>query len=276
MLVASLASGSAGNALLVRAGNEAVLIDAGLSLRAIERLLAWCGVAPAQVRAVLLTHEHTDHALSAVAFARRYRAPLVMNAATLAALGEEVSSVPHEVLPVAEQGALGAFTVQSFRVAHDAADPVGYRITANGVTLAVAVDLGSWDATTVAALSHADLIVVEANHDRAQLAASPYPLAVRQRISGPLGHLDNIQCGQLLAQVARHGAGNEVWLAHLSCHANTPQTALAEVQRELRRSGVNTSLRLRPLPRRARPESGGAPVWQPDTQWIQSRLFDEC
>lgn len=273
MLVASLASGSAGNALLVQAGDEALLIDAGISLRSLERLLAYHGVAPAQVRAVLLTHEHDDHALSAVAFARRYRVPLVANELTLAALGEAATTAPVELLPVGECGALGRFSVESFRVAHDAADPVGYRVQTAGVTVALAVDLGSWDATTVAALSAADLIVIEANHDPALLPAAPYPAAVRRRISGPRGHLDNTQCGQLLAQIIANGAYSDVWLAHLSRHANTPQTALAGVGQVLRQAGAQRLPRLQALPARAHPAPGGVPIWQAGERWRQPHLF---
>lgn len=272
MLVASLASGSAGNALLVQAGDEALLIDAGISLRSLERLLAERGVAPAQVRAVLLTHEHDDHTLSALAFARRYGVPVVTNAPTLAALGE-TATAPVAALPVGERGAIGAFSVESFRVPHDAADPVGYRVQAAGVTVAVAVDLGSWDATIVAALSAADLIVIEANHDRELLPSAPYPPAVRRRISGPRGHLDNTQCGQLLAQIVANGAPSAVWLAHLSRHANTPPVAVAGVGRVLRQAGVQRIPHLYPLPARAQPIAGGIPIWRASERWQQPHLF---
>jgi len=267
VFVVALASGSAGNAILARAGDEALLIDAGISLRAIEQLLAWHGTAPTQIKAVLLTHEHDDHALSAAAFARRYCVPLVANALTLAALGETVAAAPTAILPVGERGAIGTFTVESFPVAHDAADPVGYRIQAAGVTVAVAVDLGSWDEATVNALTAADLIILEANHDRALLSAAPYPLSVRQRISSPRGHLDNTQCGQLLAQVMTRRGSSDVWLAHLSRHANTPQVAVESVSRALRQAGLRHLPSLRALPARARPGSGGMPCWQAREWW---------
>ncbi|MFN3372493.1 MAG: MBL fold metallo-hydrolase [Chloroflexus sp.] len=273
VFVASLASGSAGNALLVQAGDEALLIDAGISLRSLERLLAERSVVPTQVRAVLLTHEHDDHALSAVAFARRYGIPVVANEPTLAALGEMATAAPSAALPVGERGAIGAFSVESFRVPHDAADPVGYRVQVAGVTVAIAVDLGSWDATTVAALSAVDLIVLEANHDRELLPSAPYPPAVRRRISGPRGHLDNTQCGQLLAHVVATGAPSDIWLAHLSRHANTPQAAVAGVGRALRQSGVQRIPRLHPLPARAQPIPGGIPIWRAGERWQQPHLF---
>lgn len=273
MLVASFASGSTGNALLVRAGDQALLIDAGVPIRTLTNLLHACDTTPQQVQAVLLTHEHADHAQYALAFARRYNVPLVAPAATLTALGESPDPVALDPLPVGEYGAIGVFNVQSFRVAHDAADPVGYRIQVAGVSVAIAVDLGSWNAETVTALAKADLIVVEANHARELLPLSPYPVVVRQRISSPLGHLDNTQCGQLLAQVATHGGIGDVWLAHISRRANTPQTALNDVSQTLRQAGIQRLPRMQVLPPHARPVPGGIICWQPQERWQQPGLF---
>jgi phosphoribosyl 1,2-cyclic phosphodiesterase len=271
LIVTSLASGSSGNALLAQCGAEALLIDSGIALRSLERLLAYRGIAMAQIRALLLTHEHGDHALSAAALARRYGVPVVCNAATRAALDAELSHVPVKELPVGERAGIGPFDVTSFRLRHDAADPVGFRIQAAGATAAVAVDLGSWDAGTVAALRDADLVVLEANHDRELLRAAPYPWAIQQRIYGPLGHLDNVQAGELLA----HALANrpcDVWLAHLSAQANSPQIAVRGVQRVLDLAGV-TGAHLRALPRRSVNAPGGAPTWHSASRFMQGRLF---
>jgi len=269
--VTSLASGSSGNALIVERAGAALLIDCGIALRTMEKLLRYRGLAPESIGAVLLTHEHGDHALSAAALARRYGVPVVCNAATRDALGAELDGVAVELLPVGEQACVGPFDVRSFRLRHDAADPVGYRVSADSACMALAVDLGSWDDATAAALSGADLLVVEANHDRELLKASPYPWATRQRIFGPLGHLDNMQCGELLAR-AGVGPGREVWLAHLSQQTNSPTMAAAGVRRVLElanRRGVS----LRALPRRSVNGPGGAPTWHSDTRMLQQTLF---
>jgi phosphoribosyl 1,2-cyclic phosphodiesterase len=271
LTVTSLASGSSANALLVRCNDAAILVDCGLSLRALEGLLRYQGLAPAQLRALLLTHEHGDHALSAAALARRYGVPVLCNAATRAALGAELDGLPVELLPVGELAALGPFELCSFRVAHDAADPVGYRISAAGATLALAIDLGSWTQTTVAALRGADLIVLEANHDRERLRAAPYPQAIQQRICSRLGHLDNLQAGELLAQACT--APCDVWLAHLSEQCNTPRIATAGVRRVLELAGL-TGFRLSALPRRAARGPAGTPTWRSDERlFVQQRLF---
>lgn len=269
--VASLGSGSCGNALLVWDGVAALLVDCGLSLRAVERCLAYLGCAPERLSGVLLTHEHGDHTLGALPLARRYKLPLICNGPTRAALGEAANGVYFEELS-AGRAAIGPFEVSSFALPHDAAAPVGYRIATHEAALAVAVDLGSWNEVVVAGLADADLLVVEANHDREMLMAAPYPWPVQQRIFGPLGHLDNMQAGELLARVASDGRTRTVWLAHLSEHANSPQRAVAGVQRVLTLSGTR-GLRLTALPRRARLAPGGMPIWTAEALMRQQPLF---
>jgi phosphoribosyl 1,2-cyclic phosphodiesterase len=269
--VTSLASGSSGNALIIQRGGEALLIDCGIALRTMEKLLRYRGVAPESIRALLLTHEHGDHALSAAALARRYGVPVVCNAATRDALGSDLDGADVELLPVGEAACVGPFDVRSFRLRHDAADPVGYRVAADGAALALAVDLGSWDESTAVALAGADLLVVEANHDRELLLAAPYPQSIRQRIFGPMGHLDNMQCGELLAR-AGVGAGCEVWLAHLSEQSNTPRVATAGVRRVLELAN-RREVALRALPRRSVNAPGGAPAWHSDTRLLQQTMF---
>lgn len=271
LTVTSLASGSSGNALLAQADGQSILIDCGIALRTMEKLLTYRGLEPSSLRALLLTHEHGDHAYSAAALARRYKLPVICNAETRAALGAELDGVPVEILPVGERASLGPFDIASFRLNHDAADPVGYRVSADGATLAVAVDLGSWTDETAAALGGADLIVVEANHDRELLLASPYPWSIRQRIFGPLGHLDNLQCGELLARACR-GRPCDVWLAHLSEQTNTPRVAVSGVRRVLELAGVR-GVELSTLPRRSANAPHGAPSWRSDARMLQRELF---
>ena len=272
VLVTSLASGSSGNALLLRSGHKAILIDCGLSMRAIEKQLSWLGLQVTDLCALLLTHEHHDHAMSAGRLARRYQLPLVCNQETAAALGDDLKDAPVEFLFVNQAAQIGPFVVRSFPIPHDAAAPVGYRIAVEDVTIGLAIDLGSWTEEVVANLRLADLLIVEANHDRELLPMAPYPWPIRQRIGGPLGHLDNVQTGELLSQVAADGRQREVWLAHLSEQANTKQRALRGVERVLKLAGV-TKLRLTALPRLSGHVGRGAVVWSSDNLLQQCELF---
>ena len=269
--VTSLASGSSGNALLVRCGDAALLVDCGIPLRTLESLLRYQGAEPCQIKALVLTHEHGDHAFSAAALARRHKVPVLLNAATRAAMGAELDGLPVELLPVGELAAVGPFELRSFRVSHDAADPVGLRVCAAGATVAVAVDLGSWSDETVENLCGADLIVVEANHDRELLRGSPYSWPIQQRIFGPRGHLDNVQCGELIAR-ACGVAACDVWLAHLSQQTNSPKGAAAGVRRVLSLAGVK-GVRLGVLPRRSAKGPTGAPTWRSEDRMLVQQSF---
>ncbi|NJM07132.1 MBL fold metallo-hydrolase, partial [Candidatus Gracilibacteria bacterium] len=271
--VISLASGSKGNALLVSCAKATILVDCGLSLRAIERQLAYHGVAPESLCALLLTHEHGDHTLSAGALARRYKLPVVCNAETAGALGDELNGLAVELLPPGQAGALGPFTMTSFLVPHDAAAPVGYRIAVDGMQLGLAIDLGSWTEAVAAELRGCDLLIIEANHDREQLQAAPYPFSIRQRIFGPLGHLDNIDAGALIAAVCTTTLPRDIWLAHLSEQANSAQKAVVGVGRVLKMAGIQGP-RLRALPRVSVCAPQGAPIWESERMLTQRELFE--
>jgi phosphoribosyl 1,2-cyclic phosphodiesterase len=239
LTVTALASGSSGNALLVQAGESALLVDCGLAARTVERHLRTRGVDPAQLAAVLLTHEHGDHSQGAPALCRKHGLPLVANGPTLAALAAELADVRTQALGDNNRAELGGLVVEGFAVPHDAAAPLGFRLSYAGWTLALAVDLGGWDERVVEGLAEADLLIVEANHDRERLLGAPYPWGIKQRILSPLGHLDNMSTGELLARVAREGRARTAWLCHLSEQANSPAIALRAVGACLRQARVS-------------------------------------
>jgi phosphoribosyl 1,2-cyclic phosphodiesterase len=266
MRVTSLASGSSGNATLIETDGGALLVDCGLPQRAIERALRRTGLAPADLRAILLTHEHGDHTLSAGPFARRHRLPVVANRPTARVLAPSLAGV--EVLELETGGALalGGALVRSFPVPHDATAPVGYLIEASGWRVGLAVDLGSWDDAVLAGLAPADLVILEANHDRERLRLAPYDRQVKQRIFSRLGHLDNLDAGALLARLGTDGRRRTAWLAHLSEQANTPQIAVRAVQSVLHLADVRC-ISVSALPRRA------PCCWESERHMVQATLF---
>lgn len=264
--VTSLASGSSGNAIVIQSGRAALLVDCGLPQRAIERHLRQAGLAPSDLAGILLTHEHGDHTLSAAPFARRHGVPLLANRATVAALNLLGEGAPFRELPTGAAAALGPFEARSFPVPHDAAEPVGYTIRADGWCVGVALDLGSWDDAVLEGLLPADLVVLEANHDRERLRAAPYAWPVKRRIFGPRGHLDNVDAAQLLARLGADGRKRTAWLAHLSEQANSPRIAVDVVAGVLALAEVRC-IAVHALPRRA------PLVWESDRHLRQMELF---
>jgi phosphoribosyl 1,2-cyclic phosphodiesterase len=221
----ALASGSTGNAYLLRARDTLLLLDCGLPLRTLEERLAALGVCPEALSAVLVTHEHGDHLGGVPALVRRYRLPLYATAGTLQAAAARLPpDAPLHVVRAGVPFSLGAFTVRPLPVPHDAAEPVSYHFTTERARACILTDLGHVPPAVQRWLREAELLVLEFNHDAAALAQGPYHAALKRRIASPLGHLSNAAAAACLAAVLtrEHRA---VWLAHLSAVNNTQRQA---------------------------------------------------
>jgi phosphoribosyl 1,2-cyclic phosphodiesterase len=232
--VTVLGSGSRGNAVVVESGGQRVLVDAGFSPRALARRLAAARMAPESIDALLLTHEHTDHACGAADAVTRWQWPVLATAGTLAAL-PALSAPPFAVLTPGVPVAIGALSVAALPIAHDAREPAAlvFTDTHSGARGAVALDLGRVPDGFAQALGPLDVFVLESNHDTQRLAEGPYPAMLKRRISSGAGHLSNAQAAGLLAACAAVGLGSVI-LAHLSETNNTPELALGATRTALR------------------------------------------
>ncbi len=235
--VCILGSGSRGNAIYVSDGVTSILVDAGLSAREIDRRMRSQGLEPACLNAVLLTHEHSDHIRGVERLVRRHRLPVYLTAGTF----QEAAGLRHlpEIYPFAcgHEVRIHTLTVRPFSIAHDARDPAGFTIGANGRRIGIATDLGHVTALVREHLRHCCLLILEANHDLQMLMDGPYPWFLKQRIRSRTGHLSNLDTCRLLADLL-HPALEQVVLAHLSETNNTPAKALAEAARLLAGSPV--------------------------------------
>jgi len=235
-----LGSGSSGNAILVDGTQGAVLIDAGFGRRTLQRRLALADYRPQDVHAVLLTHEHADHAGGAAAASARWQWPVHALPDTFDALASTPSGLPalrHD-LAWERPHAIAGFAVRCIPVPHDARSCSAMVLTdeGSGARVGIALDLGHVPDHLPSALSACDLLVIESNHDERMLATGPYPWMLKQRVGGPLGHLSNRAAGTLLGQLVHPGLRGVV-LAHLSRTNNTPDVALAAARAALRRAG---------------------------------------
>ena len=239
MRVTVLGSGSRGNAILVEAGAERILVDAGFSGKDLARRMQAVDVVPDSITGIVITHDHGDHTRGMGVFARRHGTPLHITHRTRDACadllrGQETvveydSAVPFE---------LGPLRIEPFLTIHDAVDPVAVTVTdtRTGSKLGVATDLGRPTTSVRAALARSHLLVLEANHDHARLWNGPYPWSVKQRIASSRGHLSNDASARLAAELFHDGLAAVV-LAHLSDSCNDPGMAHDAVARGLDRVG---------------------------------------
>ena len=229
MKVCILGSGSRGNAIWVRSGKTAILVDAGLSFRQFKQRLAAVDEDPGRLKAVLITHEHSDHIRGLPLLLRKIGVPVFATPGTAAAIADWLELNGFELLASGEKFELGPFQVLAFPVSHDAAEPVGLVVEDQHSRLGLATDLGLVTRLVEERLKDCQGLILEMNHDTRMLKDGPYPWEVKQRIQSRFGHLANEKGGELLSRV-HHPDLEHVWLAHRSEINNTPalQRAAAE------------------------------------------------
>lgn len=238
-----LASGSAGNATLVRAGDAALLVDAGLAGPAMEERLCAARLGHGGLDHVLVTHGHLDHARSAGVLARRHRALLHCSEAIMS----NASIRRHKRLATLTIGSSAelenargsdAVRVTPIEIPHDAPPTVAFRLEHDGRTAVILTDMGVPRPEVAARLRGAHVLVLEFNHDAQLLAGGPYPAALKRRIAGNAGHLSNEQAARMLCAMA-DGNLHTLVLAHLSAHNNTPERALEAARAALEVAGLH-------------------------------------
>lgn len=228
-------SGSKGNSLAIRSGGTLLLLDCGFSCRELEKRMTACGVCPADVTAVLFTHDHDDHCKGIATFHKRHPlVPLYANGNTADAIAT-LTGVEDgwRIFETGEPFAIGDVSVSAFSIPHDAADTVGYLFSDAASSLFVATDMGVPTLPVKYALAQATCAVLESNHDPTLLACSDRPVSLKQRISGRCGHLSNQDAADLVREVAPQNL-KTLLLAHLSRPCNAPHLALESMREALK------------------------------------------
>ncbi|MGE0014927.1 MAG: MBL fold metallo-hydrolase [Candidatus Methanomethylophilaceae archaeon] len=222
-----LASGSDGNCTVIESDGEAIMIDAGISCRRILALMDQEGIDPSSVKAMLLTHEHSDHVSGAGATARKLGIPVYCNVPTF----ESCTLGQIDYRPISTGVAFGlcGMRITPLPTSHNAADPNAFLTEAGGARILVATDTGKLTYQVEHALSLADLVIIESNYDNRMLTDGPYPLSLKRLIGSDIGHLSNVACANAIMRTRREG--RKIFLAHLSKTNNTPDTARDTVAR---------------------------------------------
>lgn len=253
----SLSSGSCGNCYYFGNGSHGVLIDAGVSVKQLKRVMQEKGISLDSVGAVLVTHEHLDHIRHLNSFCRKICKPVYAPARLHEALAVHSFTAGNiasyrKVLDENAENDAGGVKVRYFSVPHDTPVCYGYSLELDGKKLVIMTDLGRITDEAADFASKAGAVVIESNYDIDMLMSGPYPYDLKMRICGGRGHLSNDDCAGAVRRFA-HAGLKKVFLCHLSEHNNTPERACACTRAALESafSGTETAIpELHCLPRR--------------------------
>jgi phosphoribosyl 1,2-cyclic phosphodiesterase len=235
MRFASLGSGSAGNALVVRVNRTTLMLDCGFSTKETLVRLNRLGLNPDQLSGIVITHEHDDHAGGAFKFAAKYKIPVWLTYGTLKMSARYIPIQHNLELNIVDshsEFSVGDIHVQPFPVPHDAREPMQCIFSDGDHKLGVLTDVGRATLHIEERLSGCKAIVLECNHDASLLQAGPYSWSLKKRVGGDLGHLENLDSSNLLAKLDNSKL-QHIIAAHLSAKNNTPKLAKSALAKAL-------------------------------------------
>ena len=239
----SFGSGSSGNCYYLYTETEGLIIDIGIGIRALKKHFRDFGLSLSSIHYVLITHDHADHIKSVGSISHELHLPVYATQGVHSGIDRNYcvqrklpSDMRREVVPE-ESFELGTFRITPFCVPHDASENVGYQIEVQGVTFCIITDAGEITSEIGGYISHANFLVIEANHDKEMLIHGNYPKYLKERIQSNTGHLCNGDCGEAIAQYATEKL-KSVWLCHLSEENNHPELARKTVEAVLRSYGI--------------------------------------
>lgn len=238
----SLASGSSGNCYYLGTPEFGVLIDAGIGIRTIKKVLKDKSIDFARLAGILITHDHADHIKTVGCLGEKYNIPIYTT--EMVHKGIEKSRYVEEVLyqskRVIEKEApfhIRDFKITAFEVPHDSTDNVGYHIEYGEQRFTIATDVGHITDTIANYICKANRLIIEANYDEEMLKFGTYPAFLKERVSSPTGHLSNREAAEFLATHYTPQL-KDVWLCHLSRDNNHPELAYKTIDIRLFQEGV--------------------------------------
>jgi len=221
----AIASGSNGNCYYIGNHRDAVLVDAGISARLILARMNKQNLDSSRLKAIFITHEHSDHAMGARVLSKRLHIPVFLTSRTFVGMYPNQKPFAPRFFEPGQEIQVGSFRIHTFLKNHDAAEPCSFRIEHDGMHVGVFTDIGSACDNVRRNLQMCHALFLESNYDDTMLREGSYPLLLKQRILSDHGHLSNDQAFELLKNYS--GTQLEVvFLSHLSAENNTPEKAI--------------------------------------------------
>lgn len=229
LFVTALNSGSNGNCYYIGTEEEAILIDAGISCRETEKRMKRLGLSMEKVKAIFVSHEHSDHIRGIAGICKKYSLPVYITPYTLASAKLSTTYPNYLSFKAYEPVVIGGLRITPFPKFHDAADPHSFVVSKEEVNIGVFTDIGAPCEHLIKHFERCHAIFLEANYDDGMLAAGRYPYFLKQRITGGKGHLSNQQALQLFLS-CRAPFLSHIFLSHLSKDNNCPELVQALFQ----------------------------------------------
>ncbi len=236
----SLASGSSGNCTYISNNGTGFLVDAGISYRSIFHSLKEVGICTSSIKALLVTHEHSDHIKCAGVVSRKLNIPIYANENTWVAMEPSLGKLNPKNIRLFKTGTgfeIDDISVSSYNIPHDAVEPVGFTFGMGKMKIGFATDLGYFSDEIRENLKGSDFILLESNHDVEMLKAGSYPYFLKRRILSEIGHLSNEDAGQAACELVNSGIC-KIMLGHLSKENNFPQLAYETVKSIMVEKGI--------------------------------------
>lgn len=238
-----LFSSSGGNCSYVGTSEHGILVDAGCSCKSIVGALSDNGIDPESVKAVAITHEHSDHVKGLRVFLKKYKIPVISSAETLKALyAAQLITDDQKTIEISDTAIIDDIAVKRIATSHDCDGSSGFVFSMpDQRKIAVCTDLGYISDQVKKGLLGCDLVMLESNHDINMLKKGPYPFNLKERILSDKGHLSNTACAAFLPELVKSGT-TRIVLAHLSRHNNLPTLALSASRAALVDAGLREEL----------------------------------
>lgn len=237
-----LYSSSSGNMFHIASSSTNILIDVGVSYKAINEGLKSIGLTIKDIDAILITHEHSDHIKGLPLICRKNDIPIYACGDTAKFLKEELDSknIPSNIIPIHYDSPfkIKDMTIYPFETSHDAAMPCGYKLSDDTSSITFATDLGYISNDVMNKLADSDYTILESNYDEAMLEFGKYPFLLKRRIKSVTGHLSNDACGHAVAELAKQGH-NRFLFAHLSENNNNEELAKQTIESILSQNGID-------------------------------------
>jgi phosphoribosyl 1,2-cyclic phosphodiesterase len=222
LFITSLNSGSNGNCFYIGNDHEAILVDAGISCRETEKRMRWLGLSMEKVKAIFISHEHSDHINGLPVLSRKYQLPVFITHHTLQQSPIVVEKHLIQPFKAKKPVTVGNLSVLPFKKSHDACDPHSFVISGNGVRVGVFTDIGYGCKEVIAHFTQCHAVFLESNYCEQMLMNGDYPYHLKRRIHSDHGHLSNAQALELFRN-NRGGALKHLILSHLSRNNNSPE-----------------------------------------------------